>query len=246
LRQARALEAELRRIGLAVPVAAGFRHSHPFLHESLDRFASSGARRVLGFILSPQQSEASWDRYQKNVEEALTGLGTKAPAVRYVAGWHDHPLFIEALAELIEPLVGDPSNQEASLLIFTAHSIPQAMALKSSYAEQVHETASLVAQRLNHSRWSVAYQSRSGSPREPWLEPDIKEAIRKEAARRIVVAPVGFVCDHVEVLYDLDIDARKAAEGLGIKFLRSPCVNDHPKFIRMMADTIAEAAAGKR
>jgi len=121
------------------------------------------------------------------------------------------------------------------------------MASQSPYVEQVRETSRLVADRLSHRRWSVAYQSRSGRPTDPWLEPDIGQAIRgltAEPASAVIVAPIGFVSDHVEVLYDLDIEARKIAEDLGVRFLRASCPNDHPTFIKMMAAVIQASVQG--
>jgi protoporphyrin/coproporphyrin ferrochelatase len=115
------------------------------------------------------------------------------------------------------------------------------MATRSPYAEQFETSARLIADKLGHQRWSLAYQSRSGKPADPWLEPDIADVIRKltaDGCKDVVVAPIGFVCDHVEVLYDLDIEARKFAEDRGVQFLRAMCPNDHPTFIRMMADVI--------
>jgi ferrochelatase len=203
---------------------------------------ADGAKRALGFILSPHQTEASWERYKKNVEEAREELGY-APDIDYCPGWHSHPLFTQALAEQIQPAFQKlpMQNRQTTPLIFTAHSVPMAMAARSPYVDQVQETSRLVAERLGHRRWLVAYQSRSGKPDERWLEPDVSEVLRTLAAEsvgEVVVAPIGFVCDHVEVLYDLDIEARRIAEGLGMRFLRSSSLNDHPTFIRMMADVI--------
>ena len=126
-------------------------------------------------------------------------------------------------------------------LVFTAHSLPVAMSGTSVYTTQVTESARLVAQRLGHARWSVAYQSRSGDPRTRWLEPDIIQAIPRlaaQGARELVVAPIGFVCDHIEVIYDLDIEARQIAEAHGLRQIRAATVNDHPTFIRMMVDVV--------
>jgi ferrochelatase len=134
-------------------------------------------------------------------------------------------------------------------LLFTAHSVPVVMAERSGYAEQVRETASLIAAQLGHSRWSIAYQSRSGNPKDPWLEPDVLSVmgnLKANGATAMIVAPIGFVCDHMEVLYDLDIQAREAAEGLGVRFYRARCVNDHPLFIRMMGDIVEEQLRGSR
>lgn len=241
-RQATALQQWLEEGGLRLPVYAALRHSSPFVKETLARMANDGIKRALGFILSAHQTEASWERYQKDVAEARADLGS-APEVDFCPGWHDHPLLIQALAELIRPgldRVGVDKRQRTPLL-FTAHSIPTAMARRSPYERQVRETSRLVAERMGHSRWLVAFQSRSGPPSEPWLEPDIGDALRTLAAQGtadVVVAPVGFVCDHVEVLYDLDIEARKVAEQLGMRFLRVSSLNDHPTFIRMIAEVV--------
>lgn len=242
-RQAESLQRLLNEQGLPLPVYVGMRNSSPFLAETLRRMAEDGISKALGFILSSHQTEASWERYQKNVADARDELGGLAPEIDYCPGWHAHPLFIRTLAELIQPCLdkNEEASRSATPLIFTAHSIPLAMAFRSPYVEQVRETSRLVAERLNHRRWSVAYQSRSGRPTDPWLEPDIGQAIRKlaaEAAPAIIVAPIGFVSDHVEVLYDLDIEAKRIAEDLGLRFLRASCPNDHPTFIRMMAAVI--------
>ncbi len=242
-RQADSLQRLLNEQGLPLPVYVGMRNSSPFLTETLRRMAENGISKALGLILSSHQSEASWERYQKNVAEARDELGGPAPEIDYCPGWHAHPLFIRTLAELIQPCLDevDEQSRAGTPLIFTAHSIPAAMASRSPYVGQVQETARLVADRLNHRRWSVAYQSRSGRPSEPWLEPEIGQVIRDlvaEAASTVIVAPIGFVSDHVEVLYDLDIEARKIAEDLGVRLLRASCPNDHPTFVRMMADVI--------
>lgn len=241
-RQARALERLLAGRGFSLPVYVGMRHSSPFLRETLDRMGADGVKRASGLILSPHQTEASWERYQRDVAEAGSELGS-APDIDYCPGWHAHPLFIQALAEQIQLALDRVEKEKlpATPLIFTAHSVPEAMAARSPYVHQIEETCRLVAERLGHRRWSVAYQSRSGNPNEPWLEPDIGDVIRDLAAKgvtEVAVAPIGFVSDHVEVLYDLDIHARGIAEGLGVRFLRAGSLNDHPTFIRMMAEVV--------
>ena len=242
-RQAEALKSVLQEKRLPLPVYVGMRNARPFFVETLRQMANDGIRRALGCILSSHRTEASWDRYQKNVADARVELGPAAPQVDYGPGWHDHPLFIHAWVELIQASFADiPAHQRLTTeLIFTAHSLPVAMASRSPYVEQLQTTARLIAEKLDHERWSIAYQSRSGKPTDPWLEPDIGEAIRRLAAegcKDVVIAPIGFVCDHVEVLYDLDIEAKKIAEDHGMSFLRASCPNDHPIFIHMMADVI--------
>src|SRR5207244_7969202 len=133
------------------------------------------------------------------------------------------------------------NKRTAIHLIFTTHISPMRMAARSPYVQQLQTSARLIADKLGHRRWSLAYQSRSGKPTDPWLEPDVGDAIRKlatEGCKEVVVAPIGFVCDHVEVLYDLDIETKKIAEDHGVRFLRASCPNDHPTFIRMIADVI--------
>jgi ferrochelatase len=135
----------------------------------------------------------------------------------------------------------EPARRAAARLVFTAHSVPVAMAAGSPYAAQLEAAGRAIAGRLGRASFTIAYQSRSGSPRDPWLEPDVADAIRalgREGARDVVVVPVGFVCDHVEVLYDLDVEARRAAEAAGVAFHRAPAANDHPDFIAMLADLV--------
>jgi ferrochelatase len=243
IRQARALADWLKQRGLPLPVYVGLRHSSPFIRETLDKMSAGGVKRALGFILSSHETEASWKRYQDNVADARKEIGGLAPDIDFCPGWHAHPLFVQAWAEQIgAELAKLPEAKRADApLLFTAHSIPTAMAARSPYCAQLEESCSLVAQRLNHKRWSLAYQSRSGSPKEPWLEPDIGAALKNlaaEGAADIVVAPIGFVADHVEILYDLDIEAKCIAESLGLRFLRAKSLNDSPTFIRMMAEVI--------
>lgn len=253
LRQAEALRRLLQVEGPALPVYVGMRNWHPYLRETLAAMQHAGTRRAVGFILAAQQNDASWDRYQRDVAEAQDALGGEGPAVDFVGGWHAHPLFIKAVAERVrEALHAVPAERRAAArLVFTAHSIPAALAATSPYVAQLNEGARLVADRVGIGPYRLAYQSRSGNPREAWLEPDISEVIRDEAAlgaRDLVVAPLGFVCDHVELLYDLDVAAKAIADGLGVNFVRAQAVNDHPSFIRMIADVIrrhvADAGAG--
>jgi ferrochelatase len=242
-RQARALEAQLRVEGVVLPVYVGMRVWTPYLQDTLQRMAADGVRQAVGIIMAPHQTEASWGRYERAVATARERLGATAPEVDYVDEWHAHPLFIEAVSDNVSAAVRQiPSERRAfAALVFTAHSVPTAMAAASPYVQQITESARLVAARIAHPQWTLAYQSRSGNPHEPWLEPDITEVVRHLAGvghRDVVVAPIGFVCDHVEVLYDLDIETREIAQGLGLNFVRAATVNDHPAFIRMLAEVV--------
>lgn len=248
-RQAAALQELLELNGPRMPVYIGMRNWHPHLHETLAKMSADGVARALGLILSAQQSEAGWERYQQNVAEACAQVGPGAPRVEYTDEWHAHPFFIAAVADLAEQALAQvPSARRSETpLIFTAHSVPIALPSTPLYVQQIEEGARLVAERLGQAIWSVAYQSRSGDPRTPWLEPDIGAALHQLAEKKtenVVVSPIGFVCDHIEVLYDLDTEARHIAEQHGMEMIRAGAVNDHPTFIRMMADMVRKAASG--
>ncbi|MGH7873015.1 MAG: ferrochelatase [Candidatus Binatia bacterium] len=244
-RQAQALRQLLSTQHLPLPVYVGMRNSAPFFVDILKQMAGDGIQNALGFILSSHRTEASWQRYQKNIAEARAAIGVAAPAVDYCDGWYNHPLFVQTWVELIEAAFNkmNPARRQSTPLIFTAHSLPTPMAARSPYVEQLETSARLIAERLDGRDWQLAYQSRSGNPSDPWLEPDIGAVIRQLAENgheEMVVAPIGFVCDHVEVLYDLDIEAKQLADALGLRLIRVSCPNVHPTFIRMMADVIDE------
>ena len=247
VRQAERLRAALEAIGSPLPVYVGMRNWEPYLAGTLARMADADVRRAVGVVLSPHACEASRERYTEAIDAARHALRARAPEIAYIAPWYDHPLFTTAVADAVTAaLVAVPPAARASTpVVFTAHSIPVAMAERSSYAAEIATTARAVATRLGRERWEIAYQSRSGSPREPWLEPDVNDVIRRLAAggaADVVVAPIGFVADHVEVLYDLDVEARATAAAAGIGFARASAVNDHPLFVQMLAERVRDAA----
>jgi ferrochelatase len=196
--------------------------------------------------MAAHSSYSSCEQYRENVLDARASLRERGLAdidITYVPGWHAHEAFIDATAAN----VGDararlPAHLQASArVIFTAHSIPTRMAARSRYQEQLLESSREVARALGLDDWVVVYQSRSGSPRDPWLEPDINDYLRaakEEGVEAVVVCPIGFLCDHIEVLYDLDHEAAGVAAELGIAFARAAAVNDHPRFLDMMADVV--------
>jgi ferrochelatase len=248
--QARGLQQTLAQAGLALPVFVGMRNWHPFLHETLAEMTGKGARRALAIILSPLRTEASWDRYMQDVAEARVRVAD-APEVGFAPPWFESSRFVAAVADRARAALGEvpPDARASTPLVFTAHSVPRAMADVSPYASDLTAATRAVVRRLGHARWSVAYQSRSGSPRQPWLEPDIGAVLRRLGAdgeRHVVVVPIGFVCDHVEVLYDLDIEARRVADGAGLSLHRAAAVNDHPEFVAMLADLVRGARGGAR
>jgi ferrochelatase len=244
--QARALAAELRRVGVDVPVFVGMRNGHPSLDEALSAMAARGCRRALAIILSPMRTEASWDRYMLGVTEARARLPGSLE-VRFAPPWGHHDGFIAAVADRARRALDEVPTVErgAAALLFTAHSVPAAMADASPYVDDFTTASDRVARALGHVRWRLAYQSRSGRASEPWLEPDIGDLLKevaRDGARHAVVVPIGFVADHVEVLYDLDVEARATAEALGLGWHRAAAVNDHPAFVTALADLVRAAA----
>lgn len=241
-RQARALQGALAARGYDCDLRVGMRHWTPWLKDTLRSFQEDGYEQVFGLIMAAQETEASLSRYQAAVETARQELGS-APRVQYVTGWGLSEALIEAQAcQLARALSTLPLSARADLrVLFSAHSIPVAMAQGSPYVTQLEETARRVAEKVGLSSWRLVYQSRSGNPREAWLEPDIVSALREQAAqgaRAVLVAPIGFVCDHVEVLYDLDIEAAHAARALGLTLVRAQTLSAHPSFVAALADAL--------
>jgi ferrochelatase len=246
LAQARALSRTLAARGAPIEVRVGMRNWHPYLHETLGELAARGARRCLAIIMSSLRCEASWDRYRQDVAEALARTGG-APEVVFAPPWSTLPGFVDALvARASDVLRGLPvEGRRWTPLVFTAHSIPVAMADDAPYVDEFTEISSAVAGRLDHARWSLAYQSRSGRPEDPWLEPDVNpvlESLAADGEHHAMVVPVGFVCDHVEVLYDLDVEAAGTARARGMTLHRAATVGDHPAFIAALADLVLTMA----
>jgi len=246
-RQAEGLRGALARDGVPLPVFVGMRNWHPFIGDTLAEMRAAGRRHALGIVLSPLQTEASWDRYLSDVAAAREKVGIDAPRVEFAEPWAQHPLFVETMVDramgALSRVPGE--RREATHLVFTAHSVPTPMALASPYTGQLEALSKAIAHRLGSSHWTIAYQSRSGSPGDPWLEPDIGDLLRALAAggtTDVVVVPVGFVVDHVEVLYDLDVEAREIAADVGLNVQRALTANDHPHFIAMLLDLVKRSS----
>ena len=245
-RQARGLQERLAAAGHPLPVYVGMRNWHPFLVDTLRQMHNDGVRRVVGFIAAAQHSYSSCQQYRENVAAARVELqsgGVGDIDVTYVGSWFDHPLFVAANAAHVRAAVDRlPDRVRAyARLVCTAHSIPIPMAERSRYREQLADSARLVAQAAGINDWALVYQSRSGRPEDPWLEPDVCEYLRRERERGLraaMLCPIGFVCDHIEVLYDLDREAADLCRDIGLPMTRAESVNDDPLFLDMMADVV--------
>lgn len=244
-----ALTLRLRQAGVDIPVFLGMRHWHPFLIDVIREICQQGFKRGLGVILAPHRSFASFEKYVQALEDARGRILAAALTYDYLGPWHDHPLFIQAQADRIrEVFVRMGPHADFSHLVFSAHSIPLGMAKQSAYAQDSRRSSEEVAKVLRHPNWSLAYQSRSGRPDEPWLEPDVGSVIHKLAAegvRDLVFVPIGFLCDHAEVLYDLDIEAKQKVQQQGLNYWRASTVMDHPLFVDMLTQGIRNKVNGK-
>lgn len=244
-----ALQTELDEHGPKLPVYWGNRNWHPLLPATLEQMARDGRRRALAFFTSAYSSYSGCRQYRENIEAARAIVGPTAPEVDKLRVYFNHPGFIGPMSEQVgAALETIPADRRAAArVIYTAHSIPEAMAVQCRYQEQLAEAARLVSDTLGLAGYDVAYQSRSGPPQQPWLGPDIGDALRGLAARKVadvVIVPIGFLSDHVEILWDLDVEARALAETLGLKLVRAGTVGNHPRFVRMIRELIVERIHG--
>ncbi len=244
LRQAEGLRTRLRELGRPLPVYVGMRNWAPYLSDTLAEMSRAGIRRAVGVVAAAHRSYSSCTQYRENVEAARAALGASGLAdveITYVSDWHVHPGFVAANAAHVTAAFDTLDPALDPRLVFTAHSIPVSMAERFPYERQLRESADAIAAQAGRPAYDLAFQSRSGRPEDPWLGPDICDYLRTEAARGLkaaVLCPVGFVCDHVEVLYNLDVEAAAVARGLGVSLARASAVNDHPKFIETLADAV--------
>ena len=240
-----ALERELETNGPHLPVYFGNRNWHPLLAETLGKMRDHGVKDALAFVTSAYSSYSSCRQYLEDIERARAALGADAPRVEKLRAFYNHPGFIEAnLANIQTALERIPQEQRAEAqLVFTAHSIPESMARNCDYEAQLQETSSLVAAALGTEKWKLVFQSRSGSPAQPWLGPDVCDYLRELPATGIkdaVVAPIGFVSDHMEIIYDLDTEAMALCRELGLNMIRAATAGTHPAFIAMIRELIME------
>ena len=239
-----ALEQELRRAGHDLPVYFGNRNWRPFVAETLRGMRDDGIRRAAVFVTSGFSCYSGCRQYREDLWRARETVAG-APELDKLRVFYNHPGFIEANADHLRAALDavPPARRDRVHVAFTAHSIPLAQARHSAYVQQLQETARLVADAAGAPSWQVVYQSRSGPPAVPWLEPDILDhldALAAGGATDVVVHPVGFLSDHMEVVFDLDHDARARAEALGVRLVRAATVGIHPVFVRMIRELLEE------
>jgi len=240
------LEAELKRNGPNLPIYWGNRNWHPFLADAMGQMKKDGIRRAVGFVTSAYSSYSGCRQYRDDIARAQRAVGSGAPEVDKLRSFFNHPAFVEATVERVrDALLTIPADAQRNVqFIYTAHSIPLSMANTSDYVKQLKEVRRLVSQSLGQKNDALVYQSRSGAPGQPWLEPDILDYLRQVKARNlasaVVLVPISFISDHMEVLYDLDVEARQLCVSLGLPMTRARTVGLHPKFIDMIRELILE------
>jgi protoporphyrin/coproporphyrin ferrochelatase len=244
-----ALQQELTAHSLELPVYWGNRNWHPLLSATLRTMVGAGVRRALVFATAAYGSYSGCRQYADDLRRAQMEVGADAPSLDLLPLFFDHPRFVTANVERLRAtLLALPEAERASVpLVFTAHSIPLSMANASPYEQQLRATCARIAAAFSRSDWTLVYQSRSGPPSQPWLEPDIGahlRALHSQGQRRVVVAPIGFVSDHMEVVYDLDTEAQHLARELGLELLRAGTVGTHPAFVSMVREQVQAALTG--
>ena len=239
-----ALKEELAKRGPDLPIYFGNRNWHPMLTETLRQMRDDGITNALAFVTSAYSSFSSCRQYLENIAEARTVVGADAPRVEKIRAFYNHPLFIQANVENVcAALAHIPAElHNTTRIAFTAHSIPMSMATNCDYQAQLNEACGLVGKETGMD-WRLVFQSRSGSPAQPWLAPDILDylrELREEGVSDVIISPIGFVSDHMEIIYDLDTEAMALSRELGLNMIRVATPGTHPAFVKMIRELIME------
>jgi ferrochelatase len=237
-----ALEQEFKSHGEKVPIYWGNRNWYPLLPETLKQMQADGVRRAVAFVTSAFGSYSGCRQYREDIAREQQLTGTESMVIEKLPNFWDRTEFIEATTERVQSAMVELPDAEQ--LIFTAHSIPTSMADASPYVRQLKEASTRVAAACGISNWTLVYQSRSGPPSQPWLEPDICQYLRTQHAaglQRVILCPIGFLSDHMEVLYDLDTEARDLCNEIGLKMARAGTAGAHPKLVSMIRDMVFNA-----
>jgi ferrochelatase len=216
------------------------------LADAVEQMASDGVRRALAFVTSAYASYYGCRQYLEAIERACAALGAKAPQIDKLRLFYNHPGFIEPMCEHVEAALDEvpAERRDDARLVFTAHSIPTATAAKCAYESQLREACRLMAERVERPEWQLVFQSRSGPPSQPWLEPSVTDHLRGLAGRAeacdVILAPIGFLYENMEIVYDLDVEAAELCEELGVNMVRAAPVGAHPRFARMIRELVLE------
>lgn len=240
-----ALAEELDTKGPRLPIYFGNRNWHPLLADTLRQMGDDGIKNALAFVTSAYSSYSSCRQYLEDIGRARESVGPDAPRIEKLRAFYNHPGFIEAnVANVRAALEQIPeARRSQTQIVFTAHSIPESMAQNCDYEAQLRETSRLVSEGLGGRDWRLVFQSRSGPPAQPWLGPDVSDHLRELHAaglRDVVASPIGFVSDHLEVIYDLDTEALALCRELGLNMVRAATAGTHPAFIKMIRELIVE------
>jgi protoporphyrin/coproporphyrin ferrochelatase len=229
-------------------VYLGMKHSPPFIAEGVAKMGADGIERAVGLVLAPHYSKLSIGTYIERVEKSVAEAG--GPAFSFIKSWHDHPSFIEVLSSRVEEALAKLTGEErdGAMVVFSAHSLPARILEDGDpYPRELQGTADLVAERLGLGQYTTGWQSAGRTP-EPWLGPDLSELIEELAGKgypAVVVCACGFVADHLEILYDLDIEAQDVAKRAGVRLVRTESMNDDPRFVRALADVVRDHVAAR-
>jgi len=240
-----ALKKDLSEHGMSLPIYWGNRNWQPFVADAVRQMRADGIERALALVTSAYSSYSGCRQYRESIAAAQAEVGLGAPRIDKLRVFYNHPGFIQASTDRVREALAQFRAEDAGAirLVATAHSIPCSMAQTSDYEKQLRETTRLVAQCLGMKNWDLVYQSRSGAANQPWLGPDILDCLRRlagDGVNNVIVAPLGFVSDHMEILYDLDHEAHELANSLGMKMVRAGTAGTHPAFIRMLRQLICE------
>ena len=240
-----ALRKEFDAQGPTLSIYWGNRNWHPMLTDTIQQMADDGIQRALAFVTSAFSSYSGCRQYREDIARAQAQVGVRAPQIDKLRMFFNHPGFIEAVADRLESAIEDydAERRARAAYVFTAHSLPRAMAAGCRYVEQLRESCRLVAERAGIKDWNLVYQSRSGPPSQPWLDPDVCDYLKQLAideVQDVVIVPIGFVSDHMEVLFDLDTEAQQVCQRLGCQMIRVATPGTHPAFVGMIRDLIVE------
>ena len=239
------LEALLKNEGPLLPVYWGNRNWHPMLTDTIRKMMKDGIEKVYAFVTSAYSSYSGCRQYRENIDAALAEAGPGAPEIIKLRPFYNHPGVIDPVTDDVIRCLNsiEAGRRHLAVLLFTAHSVPLSMAEGSRYVQQLEDAARIVSARARHANYRLVYQSRSGPPTQPWLEPDVLDTLKRlhaEGVKDVVVCPVGFLSDHMEVLYDLDVEAKDLAATLGLNLLRSKTAGTDPRLVRMIRDLVEE------